>query len=103
MKCGPTSTQSSVMPTSVSLLVQGMLYLFCTQLNKREKGLFSFFKKMDNVIIIRKIGKLCYKTGAQPKAILAHIFKINRCQTGSVLLSFHEQDLMLDRFTKINK
>jgi len=52
----------------------------------------------------RNIGKSRYGAGAQkPKAVLAHIFTMNRCQAGSVLLPFHEHDLMLDRFMKINK
>lgn len=51
----------------------------------------------------QKIAKLCYRTGAQLEVILAHVFKMNGCQAGSVLLSFHEHDLMFGQFTKINK
>lgn len=54
-------------------------------------------------IKIRKIVKLCYRTGAQPKVILVHVFKMNGCQAGSVLLSLHEHDLMFGQFTKMNK
>lgn len=61
-----------------------------------------FFSLRSNVIKIKKICKLCYKTGAQPQTILPYIFKINRCQTWNVLLSVHDYDLTLDQFN-INK
>lgn len=50
----------------------------------------------------KKTGKLCYRMGAQPKAIV-HMFKMNERLVGSVLFSSHEHDLVLGQFIKINK
>lgn len=42
----------------------------------------------------QKTGKLSYKMGAQPKVIV-NIFKMNERLDWSVLLLFHEHDLVL--------
>lgn len=93
--------RSHTVSSSVSLLVWCMLCLFITQQNKKEKCILILFY-IGQCNNNQKLASCAARQVHNLKLYLL-TFKTNRCQAGSVLSSFHKQDLRLDQFTKINK